>query len=79
MPIGFCLVLTFNKTRRNKKMIKSLKLNKSEKESLGANCYVEVSEDFIFVWGGGSCEAAFPIRHWDEVKNFIDKSLKRNA
>ncbi len=60
-------------------MRKNIRLNKQEKQDLGESCYVEVSSDFIYVWGGGDCEAAFPIRHWEDVKAHIDNCLKNGS
>lgn len=56
-------------------MMKRLRLNKEEKEGLGLVCYVDVTAAHVFVYGGAATEAAFPIRHWEEVKKYVDKQI----
>ena len=43
-----------------------IRLNREEKDVLNS-CYIDVGVVYVFVFGGSTCEAAFPIRHWEKI------------
>ena len=53
-----------------------VRLNQEEKDALNS-CYIDVGGEYVFVFGGGTGEAAFPIRHWEKIKKHIDREIKK--
>ena len=53
-----------------------IRLNREEKDVLNS-CYIDVGVVYVFVFGGSTCEAAFPIRHWEKIKKHIGREIKK--